>query len=55
MTDSHVENAHLDLGIQIEKLLSDRAHLARIISSMYNWKDKGVEDIIAAFPRETND
>jgi hypothetical protein len=55
MTDSYVENAHLDLGIQIEKLLSDRAHLARIISSMYNWKDKGVEDIIAAFPRETND
>ena len=55
MTDSHVENAHLDLSIQIEKLLSDRAHLARIISSMYNWKDKGVEDIIAAFPKELDD
>jgi hypothetical protein len=40
---------------EIKKLRSDCAHLARIIASMYNWKNKSVEDIIAAFPKETND
>jgi hypothetical protein len=44
-----------DNPTEIEKLTKDCEHLARIISSMYNWKNKSVEDIIAAFPRETND
>jgi hypothetical protein len=55
MTDSHIENAHLDLGIEIEKLIIERDHLARIIASMYNWKNKSVQDIIDAFPKENND
>jgi len=44
-----------DINTEIEKLRSDCAHLARIIASMYNWKNKSVEEIIAAFPKETND
>lgn len=40
---------------ELEKLRSDCAHLARIIASMYNWENKSVEEIIAAFPKETND
>ena len=44
-----------DTSNELEKLRSDCEHLARIIASMYNWKNKSVEDIIAAFPKETND
>jgi hypothetical protein len=51
MTNKTTTNSHIDY----ETLLSDRAHLARIIASMYNWKDKSIEDIISAFPKETND
>lgn len=40
---------------ELKKLRNDCEHLARIIASMYNWKNKSVEEIIAAFPKETND
>jgi hypothetical protein len=44
-----------DKSTEIEKLTKDCEHLARIVASMYNWKNKSVEDIIAAFPKETNE
>ena len=45
----------MDNTPNVEKLRSDCEHLARIIASIYNWKNKSVEEIIAAFPKETND
>ena len=44
-----------DISNELEKLRSDCAHLARIIASIYNWENKSIEEIIAAFPKETND